>query len=361
MLLLLSLGLKAQADGDTLFTYATQQIYENPDISIKIAKELLDKSGATADDKIRAILIISTAYSSKREYEKAMDYALSAMDLLPNLKNVNLRINLFNRIGGLYQELQIYDKAILYLDRALETINKLPEGETKSRNLGINNLLRGFVYRDQMSCEIALNYFEKGIEDYKKFPDSPGGNANISISYYSRGDCLVELGKIDEAENNFHLSLDYAKKANAISAIAFAEKGLAQVYTVKGEYLKSINLLTETLKNTEKVGDKVLNRELYDALSANYLATGDFEHYSHYRNQSIRMHNEIKRTERKTVDESIMDLISLNSEKTAQLEKKTKTIKIIFSILILVTFILLMRSIILSQKRLKSLTNRLKI
>ncbi len=361
LMLVLSTEISAQSENDSLFSYATQQVYENPDISIKIANELIDKPEATADEKIRAILLISTAYSSKREYEKAMDYTLSAMELLPNLKNVNLRINLLNRIGGLYEELQIYDKAILYLDRAMETINKLPEGEAKSRYLGINNLLRGFVYREQMSCEIALNYFEKGIEDYKKFPDSPGGNANISISYYSRGDCLVKLGRIDEAETSFRLSLVYAKKAEAISAIAFAQKGLAQVYTLKEAYEKAIELLTKTLNNSEKVGDKVLNRDLYEALAANYLAIGDFNSYSFYRNKNIQIHNEIKRTERITVDESIQDLISLNSAKSEKIKERTKTVQIILSLLILLTIFFMIRYIIRSQNQLKSLSNRFNI
>lgn len=361
VVLLFPFGIWAQSESDTLLMHASQQIYENPNTAIEIAERILNEANASADIKIRATLIISTAYSSKREYEKSMQAALTGMDLLPYLKNDNLKINFLHRIGSLYEELQIYEKAILYLDKALEAINKLPEGEAKSQSLGVNNLLRGFVYREQMSCEIALNYFEKGIEDYKKFPDSPGGNANISISYYSRGNCLVELGRIDEAETSFRLSLDYAKKADALSAIAFAEKGLAQVYTLKKEYTKAIELLTQTLKNAENVGDKVLNRELYDALAANYLAIGDFDNYSYFRNKNINVNNEIRRTERKTVDDSIQDLISVNSNKIESVQERTEMIQIIFSLLILAASVFMVRYIFISQKRLKTLSQRLKI
>ena len=360
VMLLLPMGNWAQSDTDSVLTLATQQIYEKPDTAIEIAKEILHKSDATADKKVRAILIISTAYSSKRDYEKSMEYALSAMDLLPQLADNNLRISLFHRIGGLYQELKIYEKAILYLDKALESINKLPEGEEKSRNLGINNLLRGFVYREQMSCDIALNYFEKGIEDYKKFPNTSGGNANISISYYNRGDCLLELGRIDEAESSFLQSIDYAKKADATSAIAFAQKGLAQVYTLKEHYAEAISLLTEALQNSENVGDKVLYRDLYDALATNYLATGNFENYVLYRNKNITVHKQITKTERKTVDDSMNDLIEANSKKLETAQNRTKILQIIFTIIILLSLIFMIRHIFLSEKRLKSLKNRLK-
>ena len=353
--LLFPLGNWGQSEPDTLLMYATQQIYENPDTAIDIAKKILNEANASADDKVRATLIISTAYSSKREYEKAMESALTAMDLLPQLKNDNLKINLLHRIGGLYQELQIYEKAILYLDKALEAINKLPEAEAKFQSLGVNNLLRGFVYREQMSCEIALNYFEKGIEDYKKFPNTAGGNANISISYYNRGDCLLELGRVDEAEISFRQSIIYAKKADATSASAFAQKGLAQVYTLREQYPEAIALVREALENSEKVGDKVLNRALFEALSTNYLAIGDFENYSLYRNKNITVDQEITQNERKTVDDSIKDLVEVNSKKIKSIHNQITTVQIAFSILILLLVILLIKHVISSEKQLDTL------
>lgn len=360
LLLLLPLGIWAQSKNDSILRFATQQIYENPDTTIRIAKDLFNETDATADDKVRAVLLISTAYSSKREYEKAMEYALSGIDLLPQLKNENQKINLLNRIGGLYQELQLYEKAILYLDKAVEFIDKLPEGEEKSRFLGVNNLLRGFVYREQMSCDIALNYFEKGIEDYKKFPNTVGGNANISISYYNRGNCLIKLGRIKEAEIDFLQSIEFAQKAGATSAIAFAMKGLAEVYTIQNQYSKAINLLNEALQNSEGVGDKVLNRSIYEALATNYLATSDYGNYFLFRNKNIAIHKQIKKAERKTVDDSIRDLLNVNSKKIETIENRTKILQIVLSILILLSLIFIIRQVILSEKSLKSLKKRLK-
>lgn len=359
-MLLLPKGVWAQSETDSLLRYATQQIYENPATAIKVAQELLNETDATADIKVEAILIISTAYSSKREYEKSMELALSAMDLLPKLKNENLKINLFNRIGGIYQELRISEKAILYLDKALESINKLPDGEEKSRNLGTNNLLRGFVYRQQMSCEIALDYFEKGIEEYKKIPNIAGSNANISNSYYNRGNCFIDLGRINDAERSYLQSIEYAEKAGAITVIAFAQKGLAQVYTLQEENTKAISLLTDALHNSEKVGDKVLNRALYDALATNYLAIEDFENYSLYQHKNSIVHKQIIKTERKTVDDSIKDLTDANLIKIETVQNRTKTLQITLSTLILLALIFMIRHLFLSQKRLKSLKNRLK-
>jgi tetratricopeptide (TPR) repeat protein len=358
--LLLPLLVWSQSKTDSILAVATQQIYENPDTAIEMAKKLLEEPKVSTENRVRIILLISTAYSSKRDYEKSLEYALSAMDFLPKLKDNNLKIDLFNKIGGQYQNLKIYEKAIVYLDKALELIKKLPDDEDKSRNLGINNLLRGFVYRAQMSCDIALNYFEKGIEDFKKTLDSAGGNSNISISYYNQGNCLLALERIDEAENSFLQSINYAKKADAISLIAFAQKGLAQVYTTQKQYNKAIEMLTEALKNSEDVGDKVLNRALYDALATNYLATGDFKNYSVYRNKNIAIHKQLTKVERKTVDDAINDLMATNSEKIETVKNRTNVFQLIIISLIFLCLIFTIRTLIISGRKLKSLKKRLK-
>jgi tetratricopeptide (TPR) repeat protein len=212
-----------------------------------------------------------------------------------------------------------------------------------------------------MSCEIALNYFEKCIEDYKKFPNSVGGNANISISYYNRGECLLNLGRINEAENSFLESIEFAKKADATSAIAFAQKGLAKVYTFQEQYTKAIELLSIALQNSEKVGDKVLNRALYNALSINYLATEDLKNYFLYKNKNIAVHKEVTKAERKTVDDSINALMEVNSKKFETIQDRIKIVQIVSSLLIISGLILMIRHIFLSEKILNTLKKRLQI
>ncbi|MCZ4320280.1 tetratricopeptide repeat protein [Aequorivita viscosa] len=359
-IVLLPLVVSSQSKIDSILTIATQQIYENPDISIKLGSELLNETDISADEKVRIILIISTAYSSKRDYEKSLENTLKALDLLPKLTDVYLKINLLNRIGGQYQELKIYDKAINYLNQAKQLIEETPENDVTIRGLGYNNLVRGFVYREQMSCDIALNYFDKAIEDYKKILNHPAGKANISTSYYNRGNCLISLGRPNEAESSFKEAVKYAKTIDAKSLVAFAQKGLAEVYTSQGEYKKAIALIIDALQNSEDVGDKVLNRALYNALATNYLAIGNFKDYSFYKSKNLEVHRELTKAERQTVDNSINDLIDTNSEKLKSVKKSTKFLQIGFSSLILLCIIFLIRTVFTSEKELKSLKKRLK-
>ncbi len=358
-LLLLYATFWAQKETDSSLVFATKQVYENPDKAIETALARFNSSGSDTDLKVRALIIVSTAYSSKRQYEKSLEYSLKALDLFPKIKGTSLKINLLNRIGGQYQELKVYDKSINYLDEANTLINILPENDSKYRSIGFNNLVRGFIYREQMSCDIALEYFDKAIEAYKKIFALSIVNANMSTAYYNKGNCLLAMQRRQDAEYSFLQSIEYAKKINAKSLVAFAQKGLAETYTTQGNIDQAITLLTDALKNSEDVGDKILNRAIYDALASNYLKKKDLKNYSLFQNKNLSVHEEIIKTERKTIDNAIQNLMKSNSEKIKEDQNRRNVFLIILSLLLILAAFFLIKTIYSSEKTLKSLKKKL--
>ena len=198
-------------------------------------------------------------------------------------------MNLLNRIAGHYQELQIFDKAIEYLDESLALIENYPIQDSVQTFLGYNATLRGFIYREQMNCDIALKYFDKAIEAYKKTLQESAMNANLSICYYNKGNCLLSLGKTEDAKGSYLESIAYAKIVNAKSLIAFGQKGLAEVKTMEGNYNESISLLKNASIISESVGDLILNQGIYEGLSNNYLAIHDYGNYTIFHNKFIAL------------------------------------------------------------------------
>ena len=357
---LFSQMLSAQQNTDSIIAFAMRQIYENPNVAIETAQGLLSSPESTIDIKVKSLIIISTAYSSKREYEKSLEYSRKAMDIFPYITDIQLKVNLLNRIGSQYQELNVYDKALSYLDEAYKLLSFVPESNDKSEGLGYNNLVRGFIYREQMSCDIALDYFNSSIEAYQKISHRPKINSNLSIAYYNKGNCLLTINKISNAEASFLQAITYAKKNNAKSLIAFAQKGLAGVYTVEGNNLKAIKLLSEALQNSAEVGDKILNRSIYNALANNYLAINDLKNYSLYQTKSLSINREIIKTERKTIDGSIHNLMEINSKKIKDFQNRNTLFLVILIILIFAVTAFLVRLIFSSEKTLKSLRKELK-
>lgn len=352
--------LYSQQDVDSILQKAKKQIYENPDLAIELSQKAHSNPEVTIRNKIDALLTISTAYSSKRDYEKSSEYIEQIKELLPKIKNVRQEMNLLNRIAGHYQELQIFDKAIEYLDESLALIENYPIQDSVQTFLGYNATLRGFIYREQMNCDIALKYFDKAIEAYKKTLQESAMNANLSICYYNKGNCLLSLGKTEDAKGSYLESIAYAKIVNAKSLIAFGQKGLAEVKTMEGNYNESISLLKNASIISESVGDLILNQGIYEGLSNNYLAIHDYGNYTIFHNKFIALQEENKKTERKTVNQSLINLTEGKAKEIEQLKKNYGPLQICLFFVALISLLLLFRFVFFEEKKLKILQEKLK-
>ncbi|MCB0464369.1 MAG: tetratricopeptide repeat protein [Aequorivita sp.] len=350
----------SQKEVDSIIKEANKQIYENPELAIELAQKAYNNPEVTVRNKINILLAISTAYSSKRDYGKSSEYVEQIKELLPKINDVRQKMNILNRIAGHYQELQIYDKALEYLDESLVLIEKYPQKDSIQSFLGYNATLRGFIYREQMNCDIALTYFNKAIEAYKKTLERHLMNANLSICYYNKGNCLLSLGKNEEAEASYLKSIAHAETIEAKSLIAFGQKGLAEAKTMEGNYNEAISLLKDASTISESVGDLILNQGLYEGLSNNYLAIHDYDHYTIFHNKFITLQEENKKSERKTVNQSLINLTEGKAKEIEQLKTHYGPIQICLLIVVLASLILLLRFVFFEEKKLKKLQEKLK-
>ncbi|MEH6764480.1 MAG: tetratricopeptide repeat protein [Aequorivita antarctica] len=351
----------SQKEVDSILKIAGKQIYENPDEAIALSKKALNSPNVTVRNKINSLLTISTAYSSKRDYEKASEYIVEINELIPKINDDLTKMNILNRIAAHYQELQIYDKALEYLDESLVLIEKYPKQDSVQRFLGYNSIMRGFIYREQTNCDIALKYFDDAIKAYNKTTaEKPIMNANLSICYYNKGNCLLSLNKPEQAKESFQQSIEHAKTIDAKSLIAFGKKGLAETETLNGNYKEALSLLTDALAISSNVGDLILNRGIYEGLANNYLVLGDWENYGLYQKKYIAIKKANKISERKTINQSLINLTETKAEEIEQLRSYFRPLQIIFIIVIGIALFLLIRIVIVWEKNLKKLENKLK-
>jgi len=132
---------------DSLIQFASLEIYKNPDNTIRIANQIIEKSGSNIDYKIKAYKLISDAYSSKRNYEKSLEFVIKANELLKFSKDDLLKIIIVNKTAIQYHQLKIYDKSIQYLDQAEQLILNYPIKDSIYTQLGKNYVVRGFIYK----------------------------------------------------------------------------------------------------------------------------------------------------------------------------------------------------------------------
>lgn len=332
---------------------ATINIYENPDVAIKIGDSVfnLAKEDRT---KIKALNLISDAYSSKRNYQKALEYFIKANQLSKNVNDPVLQIRITTKIAILYQQLKIYDKTIYYLDEAEKLMSNYPNQDSIMPFLSNNYIVRGLIYKEKLNCEIANGFFDKGIS-YLKQNDTKLAQANLSITYYNKGNCYIELQDNSSAKESFELAIEYAQLVNASSLQAFALKGLAEVYSNENENLYAITTLDKALELSKDVGDLILNQAIYKGLFENHLAMGNWEKYQEYQAHYLQTILSIKQSERGSVSNSLDE-----AEKEKEQELKKIQAQLDFSIFSLITFgLVAILLFIINERRIKKSTKKL--
>ena len=321
---------------DSIIKVSTKEMYINPDKAIFIGNTILNESGNNIDSKIKGYKLISDAYSSKRDYEKSLEYIMKANQLLNKTDNELLKINVINKIGIQYHQLKIYDKSIFYLDQSEQLIRNYPISDSIYTYLGSNYIVRGFIYKEKFNCEIAIDFFDKGIEVLLKSKSNRALSA-ISIAKYNKGNCYILMVNNAMAIDNFQQSFQFAKKINASSLQAFALKGLAQVFTLEGKFSEAIPILQNALTISSKVNDLILNQELYKGLSENYLALNEWDNFKKYHFLFLNTQKLIKERERKSVCESL-DIKEKELSINIKNEKLNFNLLIITSIIIFIFF-----------------------
>ncbi len=307
----------AQNKLDSLIKASTLEIYENPDKAIATGKSIFENE-INPKNKIRGLMLISDGYSSKRDYQKSLEYVLKANQLTNQLNDDLLKIRVLNRLAGQYQQLKIYDKSIVFLDQSEELSLAFPVRDSVRFILGNSYVIRGFIYKEQLNCDIAINFFEKGIKEYASIEGSLM-NPNLSITHYNIGNCYILMGNNEAAKKSFSESIAIAKQINAKSLEGFSLKGLAEVYTLEGNYNEAIKTLQEALIISQSVGDLVLNQGIYKGLSENYLAINEWEKSRIYHLDYLQTQLEVKESERKSISDSLDKTFTNQNSKLEQI------------------------------------------
>lgn len=332
---------QTKAEFDSIFRMYTISIYDNPDRAIFVGDSIY-KTVSNSDIKVKALMLISSGYSSKRNYQKSLEYSTKANELSKNSDDALLRIKIVNKTAIQYQQLKIYEKTIQYLDEAEGLILAYPIRDSVAFYLANNYIVRGLVYKERLNCEIGIAFLDKGIKEYSKINNS-NSLANSSIAYYNKGNCYILLKDNEAAKLSFEESINLAKKISANSLLAFAQKGLAEVYTIEGKYQAALDVLNEALVTSKSVGDLILNQGIYKGLSENNLALNNWKNYQNYNQLYLQNRIKIKESERKSISNSLEEI---EKEQKSKLDRLLPSYQYGIYILIFLSIVIIFLSIL---------------
>jgi tetratricopeptide (TPR) repeat protein len=332
---------------DSLLNVATNSAFENPNKTIEIGLDVFNNEAYSIKTRALGLMKVSLGYNSKRDYKKALEYIIKAKEFSNTSEDTALQIQIQFMVGIQYQRLKIYDKAIEYMEDIEKQILIYPERDSLSNILASSYLVKGFIYKDNLNCDIALEYFNKALKEFER---TGGIFQNRSIGYYNKGNCQILISDYAGAKDSFNKAIEFANEVHANSLVSFAEKGIAEVYTLEGKYEEAILLLQSALDKSKNVGDLILNLGIYKGLFENYLALNQWDNYQKYYELFLKTQLDIKISERNSLSISITENSKLFDEELNHIHSSFNTV-FKFIVLTVLLFIIVVSFLEIKNKK----------
>ncbi|MCW3162416.1 helix-turn-helix transcriptional regulator [Chryseobacterium oryctis] len=240
--------------------------------------------------------------------------------LLKSTDNL-LKSRLFFLYGINYHSLGLHQQAIKSFDKSLEFAYKIKEKEERDRRMYE-------VYDWKRSSFAFLNKMDSVISNERKCMKAPRPMLYITIAKRH----LPQ--NIDSAEYYINKAneLVLAKKAPA-EGKANVLRAYGELFIEKKECQKALEYLFESLKISQRMGQKKRSLETYKLISQAYKKLNDVQHQNEYLTKYSELNDSIIQVERSILNVPIEKF--LNERNTKSENKDTKDFYIFIFIVVL--------------------------
>jgi tetratricopeptide (TPR) repeat protein len=200
---------------------------------------------------------IGASFIHQKNYEQALDYFDEALQKLEHYdldspESVsNFKLRLFNNIAAIHIQRFEFDQAIIYYKSALDLSAVAGNGAMEASLL--NNL--GICYMEKNNYGLAQFHFQKSLQIREELNDKRG----IAQCYNNLGKNHALNGNFDKALQHFLRALELGREIGNKESILHSLQSLSKIYEELGDYkkahtiYKNFSTLKDSLYNTESV------------------------------------------------------------------------------------------------------------
>lgn len=263
-----------------------------PDKVIELGNEILKKT-KSEEQKSRVLGLMAVAYFKKNDLNKSTELFFEAKNAAEKTGNHELIAKIYGSIAHQYIHLKLSDKAKFYLNKAIEQINELPEGNNKNLLKGLSYLELGNVEFDNKKYSAANQSYKQSLVEFQSMIE-PGKQVvyHYRRSLYNIGNSYLYLDQPDSAELYLNKALKIRDEKNK-DLNYFVYNSLSELYSEKGFYQRSIDTLQVVL-NDKEFKNANLKSEIYLNLSQNYQELGNNERYVFYNEKYIQLKDSLQ-------------------------------------------------------------------
>lgn len=274
-----------------------------PEKAIEIGNLIL-KNPVSETQSSRVLGLMAVSYFIKNDINKSTELLFLSKDEAEKSGNHELIAKTYGSIAHQYVQLNLYDKAKLYLDKAIEETNKLDDGNSKYFLKALSFLELGNIVFDEKNYRSANENYKKSLVQFQEMIE-PGKKVTYHYrrSLYNIGNSYVSLNQLDSAEIYLNKSLEISDVQNS-ELNDFIYVTLSQVYAQKGLYRRAVDTLLLVLGDENFDNDK-LRSEIYLDLSRNYKNLNEKEKYIFYNEKYLKLNDSLRQNNLKAINTAI--------------------------------------------------------
>ena len=236
-----------------------------------------DSMAATVgDDSLHASIQLDISYyytQTQPNYPVAMEWDLKALHLAEKLDNLFLKGYAWRQIGSLYAYMAEQEKAVYYLQKALDVGKKLHDNGNMSNIL--NSIGEG--YRQ-------LGYYPEALNAYREAIPYNNSAYNVELVQSNIADVYVRMDSLPKAFHYAYVSRRIADSISDSDGIAWIDGILGRAFLRQGRIDSAIWFGLEGYNRSRKSGGIEFARDNAEVLGRAYAAKKDFKNaYEYYK------------------------------------------------------------------------------
>jgi len=235
----------------------------------------------------RMFLNMAIMQSDIKDYTGSEITTTKAISLLKPLKKYKHLYRCYNNLGIAFDELEEFERALFYHNKALEYQIRIESKNTYRQNT-LNNI--GVSYELQKNYKEAINYYELALDEGNLKKDNIKLYAQLLDNFtYSK----LKIGDTINSKESLLCSLKIRDSINDYLGIAINKLHLAEYYAITKDTGTAIQFALET---KELAASTENNRELLGSLLL--LSKLDKKNNYNYTNAYIKLNDSLQKQER---------------------------------------------------------------
>lgn len=326
---------------------ANLSVYRDAKKAVALSSYVYQNAKNT-DTKIFALVTMVNGYTALQQNGKALKYASQTWKLAQRSQNIQYKIWALGLLGEQYQLSHLNGISREYLDKA-DNLIQHSDLSKEARAVSSGNIyaIKGNGYKDEIDCGYAVKIYDMAIASYQSIPDNPVARNNLALVFLEKGNCMLDLNHLKQAEENFQKAYQLATKNGLQEYRHKAGVGLAKIAWKQGNFRSSKDSLKQLLSVIDTAQNPKIKTEIYYLLKENYLALNLPDQYRKYEQKHNRAANNVKKLGN-TQFENVFHFVSTQP---LPAENDSTATPYLFYILLLITTVILGRELYRWKKK----------